>query len=942
MKLVILDLDKFGSPTSRVTRFRRSCRLRYAPSTVPKSDHTFPDRPMGTVRLVTVGGRRMLIDEWHQIQDAALRRLAEVHDRPIFRAELAADLGVDEDLITNAALVRRGYALVRIVRDVDGVRRRTLAPRPRTATRLHAALRALERMPDGHSLTWKEPRRHRGRRGRPFIERSLTATATRKSRVRSGLKVALQRLGLRGLRRVQEHHLPMILAAVHQHHMEASLIPAEAWGARSVAARRARRTAGKRRSEMLNFLSLAEHLGLASLSRLEAEALSPEWVLWCGLAGGEPGITTDARRIAVIASRIGADSPDRLVAIGFERFEAEVHLADSITSARSARTTLTRLRRAWDRLAGMRGLPAWPRTVHPWLQKDERGGLRESWWSGKAFFLGRRCLLDEPHMAHQRAQAADLRDWLTLEDPTRRPIRSDQGSRPLPPRPERSRNGRRRLGARRAAERTAIPHLCRVSRFLRFCLSHALEPIPEDQLATKDWAELYGDRRLVLDYIDWEFDREISRHGRLFAGISRIWTTYTLLWAYFPAAEEAVIRDGETRLAHIDLNDTAGEAEAASIQRQLLQARQRIVRWQRLADEVRAHILRRTTAAGGIAARKDRSVIRRHLSHRTVLRIADWYRDCRLERLAELRRQTDRRTRAASPTGRSAPGECGHPGSGSDGLLLDRTACLMANRELILRLLAIIPWRPSVFRRALIGRHIDPETLAFTVIGHDGKVERNPDGSVRRQEATVGDLDYVDDPLEVERLVEVLRLVLDDVQPWLWAHPTPDGRRRRETTPGSEDWSRRLLLTSRGIPWDTAGSFSAAFATALEVAAKEINRTLQDGEQPIVLPHGYGARGSYVLRFLWGHRAIERGASYGDVARVLGNSERTVRKAYHDVQPTEALNGVIRKIRAGGGEGLTDPTPTALEADLDRERRRNAELERELEELRGARRRLAS
>jgi hypothetical protein len=53
----------------------------------------------------------------------------------------------------------------------------------------------------------------------------------------------------------------MMLRAVSEIELDASLLPRELWDSASEVAKRARRTATKRKSELMNFLSWAEWQG---------------------------------------------------------------------------------------------------------------------------------------------------------------------------------------------------------------------------------------------------------------------------------------------------------------------------------------------------------------------------------------------------------------------------------------------------------------------------------------------------------------------------------------------------------------------------------------------------------------------------------------------------------------------------------------------------------
>ena len=67
---------------------------------------------------------------------------------------------------------------------------------------------------------------------------------------------------------------------------------------------------------------------------------------------------------------------------------------------------------------------------------------------------------------------------------------------------------------------------------------------------------------------------------------------------------------------------------------------------------------------------------------------------------------------------------------------LTREYCKLVTKEVLLRLPAILPWRPGTFRRAIIGRHIHPDTLALAVMGNDDKIAYDNAGEVKRLAVT--------------------------------------------------------------------------------------------------------------------------------------------------------------------------------------------------------------
>lgn len=869
---------------------------------------------MSGTRYVEIGGQLVLIDAWHRRQRDALRALVDDLQRPVSRGELAQALGVPVGIVSSAALVNRGYARVRMIAET---REKGLWPCPESRPRLRAALQAWDALEEGTLCEWAEPRRGRGARGLPQVSRRLTVTGPHKSRIRTRLLQALDRMNI-SIDAVEPVHLGMILQVTRLAEMERSMLPPDEWRGSTTAARRARRTASARTSEMTAWLSWCEHKGFLTLTGLESDTLSDAWIDLLAQVRGDREALTRGRQIAVLAMQVGIDRPALMADGGFARVEAAVMTSPTITSDASARTTLARFRRIWNRVIAHEGtLPQWPRPEHPHRGRLPDGGLIRTWWEAHLLMDGKEGLLDLPGMEFQRQQATDLRDWILLEDPSRR------GGRPLPPRPRFNRRGVRRLGARSPREVTPLRYLQCVSAYQRYLISHAETRIPAEEMTGMDWSRLFEQREPLLDFIDHEISRDLRRNGGiLHSGTIRLWTIYTLCWAYFPAYLTARLRGLEQEMLATD----PGERERLeSLRHQAVLIERQVTRWNHLADDIKALIERRIVEHGGIRSRKDRSAISATFSHRDALRCADAVRRLRIEAEEDLRHRTRRLARSHGVR----VDECPH-GISVD--LVDTSYCQLVVRELLLRLPSVLPWRPSVFRRARLGVHLDPVTLRLSVVGNDGKVARRPDGSLREDVVDLPSIEFFEHEDEVTHLVEVLRRYLDLARPWRWAHPSKVGRRQRaQAEARGVSWDDRLLLNRHGIPWESAATFATSIRSALEWASQQVNGRLEEGDEPIRLPTGYATRGSYIFRFLWGHRAVKAGASFGDVAQVLGNSERVVRRHYQDVVPTEHMNRVIRE-RRGRGQPASAGDPG--EDELMRARQRADALEAELLQLR--------
>lgn len=836
---------------------------------------------MATYR--TIGGRKWLIDDWHRAQADTLRQLAEQHGRPIATAELAAALGVPEGDVTHMALVKNGYALLRGPRGA----KRALWPRMATEPRLVEAVAAFRRIPLGTTVSWKEPRRTSTKK---FVTRRMTISKTLRSRVQTGLRAALRHIGVDRLRNLEQHHLRLILDATWTLAMMKSVVPRELWHAKGDVAARARHSADNRRSEIMQFLSWGEREGYLSLHDLESITLPAEWSDFVLRAEGAPDqLDVIARRLAKIAfTRLHIASPERLVDYGFAAFEGELVNSDDYGSEASARTTLSKLRRAWNYCAGITPpYPAWPsdnRTSSKRLLPD--GGLELSWWSADGFFDGRATLLDAAGMELQKQEARDLKDWWTLQDPGARPI-ADGG--PLPKRPKLSRKGkgRKRLGARRPEEETAKKPLTVVSRLQRFALTNdepELRVVIDDMRGTR-WAELFRDTERLKRYVRWEIKRNYEGNkGKCLTGGTRlVWYVQTLQWAYFAAPAEARLDAIMREHVRLDLTSVEGQQRAELLERETAQRTLEIRAWHTAADEVRELIENLIADHGGeIRPRKDKTAIRAGLDHKVLRALADHLRDLRLERHERLLRKTRTRARKEDEI---AP-------SGIAWEVIDRTYCRLAMQEFVLRAHSLLPIRPGTIRRAQIGVHFDPDTLELAVIGRQDKVEKDARGNVKKQRVKLDEIAWWDDPEEVADFLRVFQVYYYEARVWLLDHPTESGLRLRR-----DDDDAWLLINTRGTPWRRQSTYSTSFKTALTSAARSYNKNAPADLPRIELPKGWGARGVYVPRFLYGQRIRNAGGTFEDIAAVLGNSPMTAMRYYQDEQAGEAQNRVTEKLR---------------------------------------------
>lgn len=923
----ILNTVNLSPPMTHSADFRRSPRNAVRCTQVPNVPSTNETIMSGMSVYREINGERWLVDDWRRAQTVKLLELCETLGRPVTPRELAEALGVTSEDVTHMSLVRNGHALLRKIPQTD---RKGLWPRESMAPRLLHAIRHFRSIEIGESFEWKEPRRTRTRQ---YRSRKMTVSRTLRSRIQTSLRRARNHLGLHSLKHLQEQHLALIPDAVWTVEMESSAVPREQWRTNTEAAKRARKSAANRRSEITQFLSWAEWNGYLTLNSSESGTLPEAWTEFAKRAEAlrEHGIDVAARRIAKIAyTALQADSPQRLVEIGFDRFEEEIRAHRRYSSNRSAGTTISKLRKAWNACAtapGCVAFPEWESGLRGLeVQRRDDGGLANSWWSAKAFVVGKETILDRSDLAVQRRQAKDLRDWWTIPDPT---LRSESEGGPLPPRPERTRQGtgRKRFGARSVDEITALKPLAIVSELQRFAMTLEVEEvhrIDPESMRTMNWEDLFADRARIRRFIRHIFEENRRRNEWrcITAGVGKAWYVHTIMWAYFPARLRTEIRHIRDERVALDLGSDENLRRAQQLENQRAAYELKIERWEEEAQDIKRNIESLIEEYGGIVMRKDRTQIRERLSHRVIRRIADALRDRRLEVEDKLRRATGRlvgrieRLRAVACDVDERGKRCGRvncdshyplPRVSRRGIayeVMTRNYCVLITREAILRLHAILPWRPGTIRRAVIGVHIHPETLEITVKGREDKIARDGKGRIKRQRVTIPDLEWWDDPEEVEATVRVLRILIDEARVWLWENPTKTGARLRR--PRDE---RRLLLNGYGIPWNAAGTYTSAFQDALSTGVKLVNEALADGEEPITLPTGYGTTGSYVMRFLYGHRIRERGGTFEDIAAALGNTPATARQHYQDEQEGEAISRIATNLR-----GRRPSIPTTADA----------------------------
>lgn len=855
-----------------------------------------------------VGIRRLAVPEklrWRMFD--ALVALHREHGRPILRSELAARLGMPVKAVHPNTLVSARYATIRAMpgsewrsRDEKG-----FLPADLSVTRMGDALRALERASQGTHT-------YRVRVGARMVERRLKINASFKSRIRNLAKRLKRHLAIRRWDDITSERIPQVIDAVFDAEMERSLVPRSDWRTQTRMAKRARKNALNRQSEMRRFLEWAQHEGYVDLRFLALHNKSRKPMLtraWAEFNALVPHKRTQNAPLTFAhrAMRFGADSPETLVAMGFERF-AEWVEADGFMHQRGARAAVGRCRKVWNERARLRhDLPEWVPPIQHMRERLEDGGLVRTWWSAWGFIVGNETLLDRDGMEKQRRQAVDMRDWWTLSNP---PSRSLSEGGPLPPRPDRARPGGRRIGARTEGERTAIKPLWTVTRLQRFAMTDdpiEAERIALDRMQAMDWGKLLKDVGRLERFVRYELQRSADEHdGRLVKTQGTDSALYVSLLAevYFPA----FLTDRLCKLEREEMNlpDTAAGDQR---QREIGRERKRLLaekaEWADIAAATLKLFGSEEIRLGGFRSMKAREAIADHLSHRDVGRIADAFRARRLDIEQDLRRKTDKLL-TTNAQARREPCRievdgvaCGqlqcdehHPlpdvrhGIAAD--LVGRAYAFLVMKELWMRLPPLLPWRPSEFCRLRIGQHLNPKTLEVSAIRY-----KNPRTgvTVSRREAHLPSLKPIRgmDPEATPKMVEVLLLCIDLAQPFLAANPTSRGRRCKASIPMNDE---HLFLSFDGLNTTKSKSLANTVGRTLEEGAKLVNESLADGETPITLPTGWGARGSYVFRFLWGHRSVEAGASMSSVALALGNTERTTREYYQAVRSDSAVNSV--------------------------------------------------
>lgn len=818
--------------------------------------------------------RLSLPERWAQLD--ALRALHARRERPVTAAEIATELGIPVDHVSLQSLSTSGYALRR---RLPGGTLGLVPTEARTSSGLVEALAELRRLPPGTTIEWVEGTRrghegsvhHRARRqsagaGAPRTRR-MTVSASYRSHVISLLRRAKERLGLRSLRAVSTEQIALLLEQVWRLSMEASLLPTHLWDARTPEAQKARDTASKRRGDVWRWLLWAEHAGYVDLRPLHSAPapLAPRpWAEWLA-AGGDPADYGQEMILITHAVRLGADGPERLVECGFERLEERVLSDTHYQNRKSAKRVLTRMQAAWNRrLPRLPHLPGWA-TPPARSARREDGSLQLSWWSADAVVTRRaEPLLDRPEMAIQRQQAADLRDWWTLEDPTLRP--ASQGG-PLPPCPQRTHGGRWSLGARDEQQTTALRPLQAISRLQRFALDFDAPEhrIPPERMQTTDWQELLRDRALLFRYIRHEFDITVAGHGKLVrsTGYNACYALHSIVRHYYPARCEAEIKRHKREMREAPDTDE-GYALRRALDREIQRLEAELQEWEDAAEALLKKLKREENRCQGVQEVKPKDQIAQKLDHAILARLADHHRDCRLALAAEFDRRTERLVRRREQA-RARPCEhsvcacrssCTCPPCGELACdvhspvprltrrgraeeVITRTYCTTAMYELALRLPGLVPWRPQHFRLCRLGIDLLPDSLFFVAAG--GKVERDREQQFKREEVDLPSVLPLPGMPEdaTERVFEILRVVIEEVQPWLVSHPTATGERIRQGQPDL-DCSRYLILAKEGTPYRTPGAFGNFVTCAVETAAREINRSLGAGEEPIDLPEGTG------------------------------------------------------------------------------------------------------
>jgi hypothetical protein len=892
------------------------------------------------------GIRRLTVPEpmrWRMYD--ALVKLHGEWGRPVTREELAAELNLAPEEVHVHSLVNVRYAQPRpLPGETWWKGQMGFVPANLTATRLDIAFTALENAETGkHPYTIREG-------GRRIVAKSLTINASFRSRVRKLLARVKAHLAIRSWPAVTSERLPQVLAAVYEVEMMRSLVPQSEWSAQSPTAKRARKNSLNRQSDFRRFLEWAQYQGHVDLRFLDLHNRSGQPMLTRAWATFNEPLPYTSRWNAPLtfarrAMEFGADSPETLAEMGFERFTEWVMDSGKYANRSSAMSMLSKFRPLWN--AGRTGyphLPAWDPPTQFSRRRLPDGGLVRTWWSTNGVMAGKETLLDAAGMEEQRRQVIDMKDWWTLANPT---TRAKAKGGPLPPRPQVAREGGRRIGARSEDEPTASKPLWTVSRFQRFAITD--DPVEAERIAAADmrtvrWDDLFANLGRVERFIRYEMQRSADEHdGALIKtnGTDAALYVHLLAAAYFPAF---VNRDLD-RLdeEESDLPDTR---EGFARQREIGRERKRLLKrrreWKRIAEQALLLFRSEEERLEGFKPKKLKEEIAENLSHSDIGRIADVFRMRRLDAEGELRRKTKHliRTREAARTRAcevelAGGGACGavccdtHHAIPSlqHGIaveLVHRTYSFLVMKELWMRLPVLLPWRPSEFCRMRIGQHLDPDTLTISAPRY-----KNPrtGGVVARREAHIPSVQPIEgmDPESTTKLVDVLPVALDLAQPFLATNPTEVGLEGKADQPRNDEY---LFLSWDGLSVRKSKGLAATITRALEEGARAVNASLKDGDAPIRLPTGWGTTGSYVFRFLWGHMAIKHGASMSAVALALGNTERTTRQYYHKVRSDTAINAVARTTRDSkkAKDGLSTPetraesgsAPNDYDRDLDR------------------------
>lgn len=859
------------------------------------------------------GFRRLTVPEhlrWKMFD--ALVKLHREFGRPVMPEEIAAELGLPPEKTHPWTLRSARYADVRQYGDRQG-----FVPADVTATRIDGALAALEATKNGSHD-------YRIRSGPRWETKSLTIDASFKSRIRKLAARVKSHLKITSWKSVTSDRIPHILTAVYEVEMGRSPVPRLEWEAQTVAAKKARKNALNRQSDMRRFLEWAQHEGhadlrfLALFNRSREPMLSREWASFTQPLHRSPGHNTPltfARR----AMEFGAGTPEALAEMGFHRFREWLLNHDRFGNRNSAASALGRYRLLWEEgRANHPHLPHWPPPTRYMQDRLDDGGLVRTWWSAGLFMDGKPSLLDESGMEEQLSQAVDMRDWWTMADPT---ARATSAGGPLPPRPKVARQGGRRIGARTEDAQTAGKPLWTVSRFQRFAITEdpvEAQRIDADRMREVRWEELFFDSGRVQRFIRHELQCSADEHdGTLVktAGTDAALYVPLLAEVYFPAFVSLELERLERE--EMDLPETD---QAFRRQREIGRERKRLLRkradWADIAEKAIELFRSEEVRLGGFQPWKDKDHIAENLSHEDLGRIADVFRHRRLDAEGQLRRRSSALVQRREQL-RRLPCEADADGSpcavvGCDehlplpelrlGIakeLVGRTYAFLVMKELWMRLPPLLPWRPSEFARLRVGRHLDPATLEVNALRY-----KNPrtGSTVVRRRAHLPSIEPIAgmDPDATEKMVEVLMVCIEIAQPFLAAHPTEQTRKAKAAIRHNDE---HLFLTKTGRSVRNSKGLATMIASILEEGAKAVNASLKEGDEPIKLPSGWGARGAQVFRFLWGHRSVELGASMSSVATALGNTERTTRDYYQKVRSDSAVNAVARDTRERNGAG---------------------------------------